>query len=115
MVLNPSTGYGQTQLRTRSHWFNQTAFVAPPASSFRVGNEKRGVVNGPGFQRFDFGLFRTFKLYKESSFTLRGEGFNVLNHTNFVTIGTSATSTAFGTATADRGPRILQVGGKFSF
>lgn len=115
MVLNPNSGYNQTQLHTRLHWFNQTAFVAPPIASYRVGNEKRGVVNGPGFQRFDFGLFRTFNIWRGSTFTLRGEGFNVFNHTNFVTINTTATSSTFGQASADRGPRLLQVGGKFNF
>ena len=115
MVLNPNQSTGGVQLHTRLHWFNQTAFVAPPPSSYRVGNERRGVVNGPGFDRFDFGLFRSFNLWRDAKFTVRGEGYNVFNHTNFSTIGTSATSSAFGTATADRGPRILQVGGKFDF
>jgi Carboxypeptidase regulatory-like domain/TonB-dependent Receptor Plug Domain len=114
-VLKPNQGYGQVNLKTRLHWFNQTAFVAPSAASFQVGNEKRGVVNGPGFNRFDVGLFRNFKLYRGSVFQLRGEGFNVLNHTNWGSVGTTATSSTFGTITATRDPRILQVAGKLSF
>jgi outer membrane receptor protein involved in Fe transport len=115
MVLNPNSGYNQTSLRTRLHWFNQTAFQAPSAASFQVGNEKRGVVNGPGFYRLDIGIFRSFRLYHEATFTLRGEGYNVMNHTNWGTIGTSATSSSFGQATQTRDPRILQIGGKFNF
>ena len=114
-VLNPNEGYGQVQLRTRQHWFNQTAFVAPPAASFQVGNEQRGVITGPGFNRLDVGLFRNFKLYRGSIFQLRGEGFNVINHTNWGNPGTSATSGTFGTVTTTRDPRILQVGGKITF
>jgi hypothetical protein len=57
-VLNPSDGYGQVNLRTRQHWFNQTAFVAPSAASFQEGNEKRGVVSGPSYNRLDVGIFR---------------------------------------------------------
>jgi hypothetical protein len=114
-VLNPSGAYGQTTLHTRQHWFNQTAFVAPSQASYQVGNERRGVVNGPGYNRVDIGLFRTFRLYREASFTLRGEGFNVLNHTNWGTVGTSATASNFGQVTATRDPRILQVGGKLNF
>jgi hypothetical protein len=114
-VLNPNAGYGQTSLKKRLHWFNQTAFLAPPPSSYRVGNEKRGVVNGPGFNRIDMGIFRNFKLYRESVFQLRGEAFNVLNHTNWGTIGTGATVSTFGQVTATRDPRILQVAGKISF
>jgi hypothetical protein len=122
-VLNPSSGYGQVTLKTRSlfssgiplHWFNQTAFVAPSASSFQVGNERRGVMDGPGFNRLDVGIFRNFRIVRGYTFTLRGEGFNVLNHTNWGTVGTSATSSTFGQVTATRDPRILQVAGKINF
>lgn len=115
MVLKPNNGYGKVSLQNRLHWFNQTAFVAPSATSFQVGNEMRGVVNGPGFNKLDMGIFRTFKLYHGYTFTLRGEGFNVMNHTNWGTVGTSATSSTFGQVTATRDPRILQVAGKFNF
>ncbi len=115
VVLNPNDGYGQVQLHKRLHWFNQTAFVAPSPASFQVGNEKRGVVNGPGFNRFDIGIFRSFKVYHNATFTLRGEGFNVLNHTNWGTVGTSTGTSSFGTITATRDPRILQVAGKINF
>jgi hypothetical protein len=115
-VLNPNDGYGQVNLRKRQHWFNQTAFQAPSAASFQVGNEKRGVVDGPGFNRLDVGVFRSFKLYHESTFTLRGEGFNIMNHTNWGNPGTNATTAStFGIITTTRDPRILQVGGKFNF
>lgn len=114
-VLNPSDGYGQVNLRTRLHWFNQTAFVAPSAASFQVGNEKRGVVSGPGYNRLDVGIFRNFKIYHGAVFTLRGEGFNVMNHTNWGTVGTSTGLSTFGTVTATRDPRILQVAGKINF
>jgi hypothetical protein len=115
VVLNPNDGYNGTQLRKRLHWFNQTAFVAPSPSSFQVGNEKRNIVDGPGFNRMDVGLFRNFKVYRSVTFQLRGEGFNVLNHTNWGTVGTSATSSTFGTVTGTRDPRILQVAGKINF
>jgi hypothetical protein len=114
-VLNPNDGYGQVQLRKRMHWFNPTAFVAPSAASFQVGNERRGVMTGPGFNRMDVGVFRNFKIRENVSFTLRGEGFNVLNHTNWGTIGTSGGTSTFGQVTATRDPRILQVAGKINF
>ena len=118
MVLNPNDGYGQVQLRKRLHWFNQTAFIAPPIASFRVGNEKRGVVDGPGFNRLDVGVFRTFKIREGIGFTLRGEGYNVMNHTNWAIRGNHGDQQqrqSFGTVTATRDPRILQVGGKVNF
>jgi hypothetical protein len=117
MVLNPNASYGQIPggLRKRLHWFNQTAFVAPSQASYQVGNEKRGVITGPGFNRLDVGLFRTFNIYRNLTFTLRGEGYNILNHTNWASVQTSSTSSTFGQVTATRDPRILQVGGKLNF
>jgi Carboxypeptidase regulatory-like domain len=115
MVLNPNNGYGQVALKTRLHWFNQTAFVAPSAASYQVGNEKRGVVDGPGFNRVDVGIFRNFRIYRDVNFQLRGEAFNVLNHTNWGNPGTTATASTFGVITTTRDPRILQVAGKINF
>ncbi len=114
-VLNPNESYGQVSLKTRTHWFNQTAFTAPSVTSYQVGNERRGVVNGPGYNRMDIGIFRNFRIVRGYTFTLRGEGFNILNHTNWGTIDTSANSSTFGQAVSTRDPRILQVAGKFNF
>ena len=114
-VLDPSKGYGQVTLQKRLNWFNPTAFMAPSAASFQVGNERRGVVDGPGFNRLDVGIFRNFRIIRGYTFTLRGEGFNVLNHPNWGSVGTSATSSTFGQVTATRDPRILQVAGKLNF
>ena len=115
VVLNPNAGYGQVQLRKRLHWFNQTAFIAPAPSSYQVGNEQRNMMTGPGYNRLDVGLFRNFKVYRTMTFQLRGESFNLLNHTNWGTVGTSAGSSSFGQVTATRDPRILQVAGKINF
>jgi hypothetical protein len=113
-VLNPSSS-NQNNLKTRTNWFNRTAFIAPSQTSFQVGNEKPGSFYGPGFNKLDVGLFRTFSMYHGTSFTLRGEGFNVLNHTNWGSVDTLATSSTFGQVTSARDPRILQVAGKFNF
>ena len=118
-VLNPNSGYGLQTLHRRLEWFNPTAFIAPSPTSYQVGNERRGVIQGPGFNRLDVGFFRNFRIFRESVFQLRGEGFNILNHTNWASVNTTATSStagaAFGQVTAARDPRILQVGGKLSF
>jgi hypothetical protein len=115
MVANPNYGYGQ-QLKTRTNWFNKLAFSAPTAASLMPGNEKRGVVNGPGYNRLDTGLFRNFRIVEGLTFQFRAEGFNVLNHTNWATVGTNATTAStFGQVIATRDPRILQIGGKLNF
>ncbi len=114
-VANPNVGVGQ-QLKTRTNWFNKLAFSAPTIASMQPGNEKRGVINGPGFNRFDIGLFRNFRIYDNLNFQFRAESFNTLNHTNWASIGTAATTTSsFGQVTATRDPRILQIAGKLTF
>jgi hypothetical protein len=119
-VLDPNSGYGLQTLHKRLSWFNQTAFVAPSAASFTVGNERRATIQGPGYNRLDIGLFRSFRLYRESNLQLRGEAFNVLNHPNWSTVCTVATDAGctggtFGQVTAAHDARILQLGGKVSF
>jgi hypothetical protein len=113
-VLNPNNGYGQ-KIHTRLNWFYRPAFVSPTAAAVQVGNEKRGAITGPGFNHLDVGLFRNFKIRENINFQLRGEAFNVANHTNFQAVGTTATSTALGTVSSARDNRIMQVAGKITF
>jgi hypothetical protein len=113
MISNPNKGSG---LKTRTKWFDTSAFTAPLPTSGAAGNERRGVVNGPGFSRIDMGLFRNFKVTESINFQLRAEAYNILNHTNWTTIAVAATTTStFGTVTAARDPRIMQFGAKFNF
>jgi hypothetical protein len=117
MIGNPNSSTSANfVIHKRLNWFNRTAFAAPPVNSYRVGNEKRGVVEGPGFNHLDVGILRNFKIYESLVFQLRGEAFNVLNHTNWQGVGTTATtSSTFGQITSTRDPRILQVAGKINF
>ncbi|MGB9408388.1 MAG: carboxypeptidase regulatory-like domain-containing protein [Terracidiphilus sp.] len=120
-IGNPRNGQG-SQIRTASQWFYRGAFAAPlpaglnPGGLGQVGNEHRGVVSAPGFTRFDLGLFRNFKIREGLNFQLRGEAFNLFNHTNLGSPGVaSTTSSTFGKITTARDNRILQVAGKITF
>jgi hypothetical protein len=112
VVLNPNVGGG---VHSHAHWFNPTAFVAPPPSSYQVGNERVGQIAGPPVSRLDAALIRDFKLYRGWVFTLRGEAFNATNSVNWAAIDTSATSATFGQPTSTRAPRVFQVAGKINF
>ena len=102
--------------RTRQQWFNTAAFASPNPALGIPGNARRGTIIGPGFNREDLGIFRNFRIFRESVFQLRGEAFNVLNHTNFGPPAvTATTASTFGTITSAREARILQVAGKLSF
>ena len=114
MIANPKNGYGQ-QLRNKLQWFYRGAFDTPYATDIRQGSEKRGVIEGPGFNRLDVGIFRNFRIWRETTFQLRGEAFNAINHTNFQTVNTTSTSTAFAQISAARDNRILQIAGKINF
>jgi hypothetical protein len=112
-LFDPRQGAG---LKTRTKWFNTAAFAAPNAAAGIPGNARRGTIIGPGFNREDLGIFRNFRIFEDVNFQLRGEAFNVLNHTNFgPPAATSTTPSTFGTITSTREARILQIGGKLSF
>ncbi len=102
--------------RTRLAWFNTAAFASPNAAAGIPGQARRGTIIGPGFNREDLGIFRNFKIFESLDFQLRGEAFNVLNHTNFSNPAVTATTpTTFGQITSAREARILQVAGKLTF
>ena len=122
MVGNPNNGNGlklknKAYLQSGQLWFNTGAFVAAPQSQTNVpGTEKRGVIEGPGFNRLDLGVFRNFRIYNRLAFTFRAEAFNAANHTNVNSVGTAlSSSTSFGEITGYRDARILQFAGKFNF
>lgn len=109
--LRSSKKYGQTT----NPWFNTAAFNAQDPLSNTPGTAKRGSINGPGFQRMDVGIFRNFRIWDNLVFQLRGEAFNVANHTNIQTVGTTATASTYGEILTYRDPRIMQIAGKITF
>jgi hypothetical protein len=114
LLCDPNSGGPQAF----EQWFNtacvQTNPTAPPVANV-VGNAPRGAINGPATKRFDFSLFKNFRIRETMSLQLRGEAFNVFNHTNFQTVNASTTSGTYGQITAVRDPRNIQLGVKFIF
>ncbi|HEY1498876.1 MAG TPA: TonB-dependent receptor [Acidobacteriaceae bacterium] len=101
-------------IHKRLSWFNTSAFAAD-TSPTSPGNERRGVVRGPGWQRWDLALYKTVNLGERAKFTFRGETFNTFNHTNFSGVSTSNTSATYGQITSYRDPRLIQLGAKLDF
>ena len=101
--------------RTVRHWFNTAAFAKVPAGVVRPGNSPRGAVIGPGFWRVDQSLFKNFKMTERVNLQIRGEAFNLFNHTNFAGLSTNSSSSAFGRVTTVRDPRQMQLGVKLEF
>ena len=101
--------------KTFTEFFNTAAF-APVTVAGASGNERRGAVNGPGLWRYDMALLKNTRIRESMNLQFRAEAFNLFNHTNFQTLGTTLTTTStFGHVTAVRDPRILQLALKFSF
>jgi hypothetical protein len=115
---NPNNGNG-VKLHNKGYnqlWFYTGAFAAPDPNSSVPPTEKRGPIEGPGFNRVDIGIFRNFKIYERLAFQFRAEAFNAVNHTNVQTISVAAGSAGtFGEVTGYRDARIVQFAGKFSF
>ncbi len=120
-IGNPNYGYGVNLKHSKAYeqasalWFYPGAFAAPAPTSIVPGTAKRGTIIGPGYQSFNLGVFRNFRIYERLAFQFRAEAFNATNHTNVQSIGTAATSGTFGEITGYRDARILQFAGKFSF
>jgi hypothetical protein len=103
-------------------FFNTCAFADPPLGSF--GNVNRNTVQGPGYQIWDFSVFKNFSLTERVKLEFRTEFFNIFNHPNlqFAKSGpqNSINTTTFGTPefgflTAARDPRQIQFALKLSF
>lgn len=139
IITNPNVDYsGFNQLNDRPNllvssltldrgnpdfFFSPTAFA--PNGAGQVGTSPRNAYYGPGLINFDATLAKRFFLRERIGFELRGDFFNVLNHTNFALTSAnrnlssgqfgqlSSTSTFNGGATG--GPRVIQVTGRITF
>jgi len=100
-----------------TQFFNTAAFALVPNGTVRPGNAGRGVVIGPGMQRWNAALSRKFKLPREAMYLqFRAEYTNLFNHTNFAGVGTAlTTASTFGTVTSVRDARVGQLSLKFIF
>jgi outer membrane receptor protein involved in Fe transport len=114
VVGNPNSGP-----RTAAEWFNVSAFQKitqdPNSPVEQFGDEGRNAVQGPGYVNWDFSAFKNIRLTESKEFQIRGEFFNVLNHTNFRLPVSDIESPTFGQIQSDVSQRKIQVALKFLF
>jgi hypothetical protein len=81
------------------------------------GNFQFDGMTGPGLNNWDLGAHKSFSLYHETKFTLRGEFFNAFNHAQFANPNAGVNAgTSFGRITSTQhAARIIQVGGTVTF
>ncbi len=129
-----------TSTRNLAHWFNPCSFQNPPVVVTSGASAAKNTINanvagvipsgprgrvgiyGPGFNRVDMSLFKSFALaFHETALQLRVDGFNVLNTPSFGNPNTSLTGTSAGAITNTRfsgilpDARVLQVAARLSF
>jgi hypothetical protein len=109
LIANPNNGP-----KTWAEWFNTAAFAYPTV----VGTpptEPRGAVNGPGLWRYDLALMKNLQVVEKLNAQFRFEAFNLFNHDNPSSIGTTMGSSTFGRITNTRDGRTLQLALKLIF
>lgn len=101
-------------------WLNTSLFTQPPTGTF--GNVGKGAFRGPWNWNMDMGFHKTFypvSAHENLSVQLRGEFFNIFNHTqlNATASGNTVTrsSSNFGTIRSANDPRIIQLALKVTF
>jgi hypothetical protein len=118
MLGNPLLQAGQ---RRDTFWFN-TSMFARPAGRGDYGNTPRNVIKLPGTNNWNLSAFKNFS-FRKTRLQLRVEGYNVLNHTQYRDVDTTArfdpsgvqVNGSFGKVTAARGARVVQTSVRFSF
>lgn len=93
--------------------FNTACFASPAPGYF--GTSPRGVLYGPGRDNSDISIVKQLPVVREMGFELRGEFFNVFNHTNFGMPDNNTGDVTFGKVSSALDPRIIQVAGRFSW
>ncbi|MGE5325872.1 MAG: TonB-dependent receptor domain-containing protein [Deltaproteobacteria bacterium] len=97
-------------------WLNTSLFSLPAVGTF--GNVGKGAFRGPDSTNVDMGLFKNFypwSSHENMSVQLRGEFFNIFNHTQLHDPTTSRNSGNFGGIRGANDPRIIQLAVKVFF
>ena len=97
-------------------WLNTSLFTLPAIGTF--GNVGKGAFRGPSRFNLDTGLiknFYPFTTHEDLRLQLRGEFFNVLNHTQFNDPDVTRNDGNFGGIYGAADPRIIQLAVKVFF
>ncbi len=82
---------------------------ATPLSAYQYGTFPRNGLIGPGQTNLDLSISKHFIVREKFDLELRGDAFNVLNHTQFRNPDVTITDATFGQISNTFDPRILQI------
>jgi len=95
-----------------SSWINKASFTTTP---YTFGSESRNDLRGPSFNNVDFDIYKDIRVREKLTFQLRGEAFNLANHTNYRNPTSTFTSSAFGKILTAAPARQIQFAAKMIF
>jgi hypothetical protein len=110
-IGNPYSAPGFHQ--SQNEWINTAAFAIPKQYTF--GNESRNNLVGPPYKDVDFNAYKDFLLTSRATLQLRGEFFNLFNHTNYGLPVNNVQSPAFGKIFGANPAREIQFAAKVLF
>jgi outer membrane receptor protein involved in Fe transport len=122
--MKPHTfGGGRSRVAEMKQWFDTSVYCVPGTAGCPgvgplnlLGTERPAQLDDPGYRDVDASLFRTFGIFEELKFQLRGEFTNVFNLTNLGAPSATMNSSTYGEVTGSGGSnRIIQVGGRILF
>lgn len=104
---------------TQRQYLNPSAFAPVPISAasdaqIRGGTLRRDGVRLPKVVQLDLTAGKTFQITEGSSFQLKADAFDVLNHTIYQSMVTNYASGSFGQLTSATS-RTVQITGRFTF
>ncbi len=91
--------------RNPDHAFDTSYFSATPPTG-RVGTSGRDQYYGPGLANYDFSMAKNFPFGERLRLQLRGDLFNIFNHTNFSNPVANQSSSSFGQITSTVGSSV---------
>jgi hypothetical protein len=110
--------------KTRTLWFNPSAFTAPKDANGNVGGvygtSGYDMLYGPRFQSWDMNLKKNVAWGDHYNVQLRADAFNIFNHPNFTTPNANISNSNVGTVTGISGTpsyeaRTMEFAVKFNF
>ena len=99
--------------RSITRWFDTSVFSAP--APFTFGNSPRSGLRGAPLFTTDVTIEKSFSFTETRRFDLRAEFYNILNHANFNTPGSTFGAPDFGVITSARPGRTVQLAARLSF
>jgi carboxypeptidase family protein/TonB-dependent receptor-like protein len=109
------TGGGTATAATNPFFHRVGSGTSIATGAGRYGTFGRDVFHGPGVINTDFGLSKQVRITERQTLEVRGEAFNLFNHTNFNNPQGSISSNAFGRITTALDPRLVQITARYFF